>query len=94
MTCAGSTRSRRSPHRPQRAGALAARPSWTPFFVVGDRPEPMHEAMTSTLDMVIEDVRRIQHEARVNGAQRLEPRTARHGLVLISRFVWRPRCVP
>jgi len=34
---------------------------WTPFFVVGDQPEPMHEAVTSTLDLVIEDIRRI-HE--------------------------------
>jgi xylulose-5-phosphate/fructose-6-phosphate phosphoketolase len=47
---------------------------WTPFFVFGDQPEPMHEAMTSTLDLVIKDSRRIQHEARVNGAQLLEPR--------------------
>jgi xylulose-5-phosphate/fructose-6-phosphate phosphoketolase len=47
---------------------------WTPFFVVGDQPEPMHEAMTPTLDLVVEDIRRIQHEARVNGAQLVEPR--------------------
>ena len=40
---------------------------WAPHFVVGDQPEPMHEAFASTLDMVIEEIRRIQHAARVGG---------------------------
>jgi xylulose-5-phosphate/fructose-6-phosphate phosphoketolase len=37
---------------------------WTPFFVEGHVPELMHEAMASTLDLAIEDILRIQHEAR------------------------------
>ena len=40
---------------------------WTPYFVEGDEPAPMHEAMATTLDTVIEQIRNIQHDARVNG---------------------------
>jgi xylulose-5-phosphate/fructose-6-phosphate phosphoketolase len=40
---------------------------WTPFFVEGHVPELMHEAMATTLDVVIEDIRRIQQEARHKG---------------------------
>jgi xylulose-5-phosphate/fructose-6-phosphate phosphoketolase len=42
---------------------------WTPYFVVGAEPEPMHEAMAATLDLAIEEIRRIQHEARSNGVE-------------------------
>ena len=37
---------------------------WTPYFVEGDDPETMHELMATTLEKVIEDIRRIQHHAR------------------------------
>ena len=40
---------------------------WTPYFVEGDDPELMHEAMAETLDMAIEQIRQIQFEARTNG---------------------------
>jgi xylulose-5-phosphate/fructose-6-phosphate phosphoketolase len=40
---------------------------WTPYFVEGQEPELMHEAMAVTLDMVIQQIKRIQHEARANG---------------------------
>ena len=40
---------------------------WTPYFVEGHEPEPMHQAMAATLDTVLEEIKRIQHEARVNG---------------------------
>ena len=44
---------------------------WTPYYVEGDDPALMHEAMAATLDMVVEAIQRIQHEARVVGdAQR------------------------
>ncbi len=39
---------------------------WTPYFVEGDDPALMHEAMASTLDRVVEQIRAIQHQARVN----------------------------
>jgi phosphoketolase len=31
----------------------------------------MHEAMATTLDVVIEDIKRIQHEARVNAGRKV-----------------------
>ncbi len=40
---------------------------WTPYYVGGDDPALMHEAMATTLDAVMEEIKRIQHEARVNG---------------------------
>jgi hypothetical protein len=39
----------------------------TPHCVEGNEPAPMHEAMAATLDAVVEDIRRIQHEARIDG---------------------------
>ena len=40
---------------------------WTPYFVEGHEPMPMHEAMASTLDAVIERIRQIQADARLHG---------------------------
>ncbi|HXA35297.1 MAG TPA: phosphoketolase family protein [Steroidobacteraceae bacterium] len=40
---------------------------WTPYFVEGHEPMPMHEAMASTLDAVIERIRQIQSDARLHG---------------------------
>ncbi|HET7116494.1 MAG TPA: phosphoketolase family protein [Hanamia sp.] len=40
---------------------------WTPYFVEGNEPEKMHEAMASTLDTVIEQIKQIQQDARKNG---------------------------
>ncbi len=40
---------------------------WTPYYVEGHEPALMHEAMAATLDQVVEEIRRIQHEARANG---------------------------
>ena len=40
---------------------------WTPYFVEGDDPEPMHEAMAATLDVAIERIRQIQTKARASG---------------------------
>ena len=40
---------------------------WTPYFVEGHESMPMHEAMAATLDTVIEEIRRIQADARVHG---------------------------
>jgi xylulose-5-phosphate/fructose-6-phosphate phosphoketolase len=41
---------------------------WVPHFVEGHVPELMHEAMATALDLAVEEVRRIQHEARNQGA--------------------------
>ncbi len=37
---------------------------WTPYFVEGDDPQAMHQLMAGILDKVIEDIRRIQSQAR------------------------------
>src|SRR5476649_2672134 len=37
---------------------------WTPYFVEGDEPEKMHELMATVLEKAIEDIRRIQANAR------------------------------
>src|SRR5512147_1145052 len=39
---------------------------WTPYFVEGDEPAPMHQLMAATLDRAVEDIRRIQSHARNN----------------------------
>ncbi len=38
-----------------------------PYFVEGDDPATMHRAMAATLDRVVGDIRRIQHDARTRG---------------------------
>jgi len=40
---------------------------WTPYYVEGHEPALMHEAMAATLDAAMEEIKRIQHKARVNG---------------------------
>ena len=40
---------------------------WTPIFVEGHEPALMHEAMATALDTAIEQIKRIQHDARVGG---------------------------
>jgi xylulose-5-phosphate/fructose-6-phosphate phosphoketolase len=37
---------------------------WTPYFVEGDEPGLMHEAMAATLDTVVEQIKEIQQGAR------------------------------
>src|SRR6202142_3383205 len=36
---------------------------WSPIFVEGHQPEPMHQAMAAALDQAIEQIKSIQHEA-------------------------------
>jgi xylulose-5-phosphate/fructose-6-phosphate phosphoketolase len=40
---------------------------WTPYFVEGDDPQTMHQLMAGTLDVAIEEIRRIQGNARAHG---------------------------
>ena len=40
---------------------------WTPHFVEGHEPLPMHEAMAAALDTAMEEIRRIQADARLRG---------------------------
>jgi xylulose-5-phosphate/fructose-6-phosphate phosphoketolase len=41
---------------------------YQPYYVEGREPETMHQLMAATLDRVIEDVRGIQHKARLQGS--------------------------
>jgi xylulose-5-phosphate/fructose-6-phosphate phosphoketolase len=40
---------------------------WIPHFVEGHEPALMHEAMATTLDTAVEEIRRIQQDARLRG---------------------------
>jgi xylulose-5-phosphate/fructose-6-phosphate phosphoketolase len=40
---------------------------YTPYFVEGDHPHEMHQLMAGTLDIVVTEIKRIQHDARANG---------------------------
>lgn len=40
---------------------------WTPYFVEGDEPEQMHQAMAATLDTVMLQIEAIHREARIGG---------------------------
>jgi xylulose-5-phosphate/fructose-6-phosphate phosphoketolase len=40
---------------------------YKPYFVEGDDPDIMHELLASTLEIVVEEIREIQSEARVYG---------------------------
>src|SRR3989442_6140718 len=40
---------------------------WMPYFVEGHEPAPMHEAMAATLDRAVEQIKKIQQDARVHG---------------------------
>jgi xylulose-5-phosphate/fructose-6-phosphate phosphoketolase len=52
---------------PEELDQLLRGNGWTPFYVEGHEPALMHEAMAATLDQAVEEIKRIQHEARVNG---------------------------
>jgi xylulose-5-phosphate/fructose-6-phosphate phosphoketolase len=41
---------------------------YKPYFVEGREPEAMHQLMAHTMDMILEEIRKIQHEARSGGA--------------------------
>src|SRR5258707_1054261 len=59
---------------------------WTPYFVEGHEPMPMHEAMAATLDTVIEMIRKIQADARRSAGTVERPRWPM--IVLISPKGW------
>jgi len=40
---------------------------WTPHFVEGDDPETMHQLMAATMERCVQDIRRIQRDARKTG---------------------------
>ena len=47
---------------------------YEPYFVEGSDPETMHQAMAATLDHCVQEIRRIQQEARANPSAAKRPR--------------------
>ncbi len=62
---AGPTVLARIPH--DELDALLRGYGWAPYFVEGDEPQQMHRLMAETLDLVVAEIARIQHDARANG---------------------------
>ncbi len=58
---------------------------WTPHYVEGHDPALMHEAMATTLDTVVGQIRKIQHDAR-SGGETARPRWPM--IVLVSPKGW------
>ena len=52
---------------PEELDQLLRGNGWTPYYIEGHEPALMHETMAATLDMVVDEIKRIQHDARVNG---------------------------
>ncbi len=52
---------------PEELDQLLRGNGWIPYYVEGHEPALMHEAMATTLDQAIADIKQIQHEARDNG---------------------------
>jgi XFP N-terminal domain/Protein of unknown function (DUF2934)/Cation transporting ATPase, C-terminus len=52
---------------PEELDQLLRGNGWTPDCVEGHEPPLMHQAMAATLDRAVEEIRRIQHDARANG---------------------------
>jgi xylulose-5-phosphate/fructose-6-phosphate phosphoketolase len=59
---------------------------WSPHFVEGADPLPMHAAMAATLDSVIAEIKSIQRQARAPGATCRRPRWPM--IVLVSPKGW------
>ena len=60
---------------------------WSPHFVEGDEPEAMHELMAATLEKAIDEIRRIQSNAR-NKKRHHAPAAAMPMIVLRSPKGW------
>jgi len=57
---------------------------WTPIFVEGHDPALMHEAMAAALDTAVEQIRRIQQEARGQGSPGRNPTRARWPMIVLK----------
>ncbi len=61
---------------------------WTPYFVEGSDPAQMHEAMATTLDAVVAQIREIQHQARTSALGTVHPRPRWPMVILASPKGW------
>jgi xylulose-5-phosphate/fructose-6-phosphate phosphoketolase len=61
---------------------------WAPVFVEGEDPKQMHPAMAAAVDQVIEEIRRIQSEARDARGGRVDSRPIWPMIVLATPKGW------
>lgn len=52
---------------PEELESLLMGYGYKPYFIEGDDPEILHQQMAATLDFVVDEIRAIQHDARING---------------------------
>ena len=52
---------------PEELESLLVGYGYKPYFVEGNDPETLHQQMAETLDMIIQEIKAIQHDARANG---------------------------
>ena len=58
---------------------------WTPYFVEGQEPEKMHQAMSATLDQAIRQIKQIQHDARTQAADKTSTLLRPHWPMIVLR---------
>ncbi|MFM1891004.1 MAG: hypothetical protein RLZ44_81, partial [Pseudomonadota bacterium] len=52
---------------------------WTPYFVEGEDPAEMHQLMAATMEHCVQEIRRVQAEARASG----EPKRPRWPMIVL-----------
>ena len=52
---------------PEELESLLVGYGYKPYFIEGNDPETLHQQMAETLDMIIQEIKAIQHDARANG---------------------------
>ena len=65
---------------PEELESLLMGYGYKPYFIEGDNPEILHQQMAATLDLVIDQIRAIQHDARINGCSK----RPRHPMIVLK----------
>ena len=65
---------------PEELESLLMGYGYKPYFIEGDDPEILHQQMAATLDLVIDEIRAIQHDARINGCSK----RPRHPMIVLK----------
>ena len=65
---------------PEELESLLMGYGYKPYFIEGDNPEILHQQMAATLDLVIDEIRAIQHDARINGCSK----RPRHPMIVLK----------
>ena len=65
---------------PEELESLLMGYGYKPYFIEGDDPEILHQQMAATLDIIIDEIRSIQHDARINGCSK----RPRHPIIVLK----------